>query len=434
MTRTLADNHIVNQASIGLKLTRVLAVAGAALALSAGLAAAQQAGQPAEPTQAVKVNKSITQLSEKEVAAAMAQVNPNPGVAAQPGAAAQVAPAVTAALKFAKATHDFGDISDTQVVEHDVEFTNITDKTITLAVAASCGCTVAAMEKTTFAPGESGKAKASFNPQGRTGAQTKTLTFTVTNPQGMFSQQTFNITSNVKALVTIDPPKLFASEVDHKSGKKDKLTIIGRKPGFQVTSVNSSSEFIKATVGDSQEVDMGGEKLTQVRIDLDIGKGAPIGALNGNIVISTNDEKAKLNPFYVGADVVGDVKCTPAQAILRVNTTSTPFSADVRIDSRSGGSFKVTSIDVEARKDMNVAADVTPGPGGAWYMLTISGTTPAEAGMVQGTVIVTTDANGGETLRVPFTAAVARPAQPSAAAATGVPRPVAAPVAPMQPK
>ena len=63
-------------------------------------------------------------------------------------------------------------------------FTNVADKEITIAVAASCGCTVPTMEKTTYKPGESGKVSARFDPHSRQGPQTKTLTFTIRRTAG----------------------------------------------------------------------------------------------------------------------------------------------------------------------------------------------------------------------------------------------------------
>lgn len=382
-----------------------------------GLAAAPLFAQEGNKPQVKVLDKTAVPIANPQEA--IKANNPNAPQAVAPAATIQQPQnALPNAFKFAKPSHDFGDIADTAPVEYEVEFTNISPETITFAVAASCGCTVASTEKTTLAPGESTKSKARFDPHGRQGMQTKTLTFTVTNPQGKYAQQTFNITSNVKALVTFDPPKLFSNEVDHRSGKKEKITVTGRKEGFKVEKVESSNDKITATIGDAKTVDVNGEKLTQVVIDLEIGKGAPIGTLNGQLSISTNDEKAKINPIYVGADIVGDVKCTPAQAILRVNTVSTPFETEVRLDSRSGSEFKITGIDIEARKDMSAVADVKAGPNNAYYLIKITGMTPADPGMHTGYVVVSTDAGGGESLRVPFTAAVAKPAgsQPSAAA------------------
>lgn len=427
--------------------TQLIAGGAAVLLCFSGAAFGQDKSQPAQPTQPVP---AVTQpapgvrVLDPVTAVPISTQDPNVRVALnQATQPAEVKPgtspfapvigqnALPNPFKFERASYDWGDIADTAPVEYDVTFTNISSETLSFTVAASCGCTVATPEKTTLATGESSKVKAKFDPHGRQGLQTKSLTFTVTSPQAKYAQQTFNLTANVKALVTFDPPKLFLNEVDHRSGKTDKITVTGRKEGFKIEKIDSNSEFVKSTIGEASMVEVNGEKVTQIVVSLDIGKGAPIGTINSQLSFFTNDDKAKLNPVFVGADIVGDVKCTPAQAILRVNTVSTPFESDVRIDSRSGSEFKITGIEFESvRSDMNAVADVKPGPNNAYFMIKITGMTPAEPGMHTGYLVVTTDAGGGETIRVPFTAAVARPAAPGPAKASinPTPVPVAAPI------
>jgi hypothetical protein len=324
---------------------------------------------------------------------------------------AQPPHAMPDAIKIDQMKFDWGDISDTEPVEHAFTFTNISDKEITLAVSASCGCTVPTMEKTVYKAGETGKVTARFDPHNRQGPQTKNLTFTVINPQGVFNQQVTTLTANVKALVVFDPPKMFLSEVDHSTGQNTKVTVTGRKEGFKVESVTANSEFVKAKLGDPTTSEVNGEKLTSVPIELTVGKGAPIGTLQAQVDIKTNDERAKLPPYFMGADVVGDIKASPAQAILRVNDPSSPFSTQIKIDSRSGAPFNILSLETDARKEMHVVTDFQKADDGNYYMVTISGVTPGDGGMVQSSLIISTDAKGGETIKVPFTAVIRKPIQ-----------------------
>ncbi len=380
----------------------------ATLVLVAGLAA---------PLAQARQAKSVDEL--KGGAPQATTTTPQGAKVIQPVNVVQTQPtsALPEALKLSATTHNFGDIPDTAPVEHTFQFTNISDKEITLAVAASCGCTVPTMEKTTFKPGESGNVTARFDPKNRTGPQTKTLTFTITNPQGAFAQQIATLTSNVRALVMYDPQKLFLNEVDHVDGQTTTLFVNGRKEGFNVTSAKATSEFVKVTIGTPQKAEVNGEQLTQVPLELVVGKGAPIGNLQTQLEITTNDERVPPAQYFVGADIVGDVKPSPAQAILRVNEPSTPFTTNIRVDTRSGTAFNILSIEVDARKDMRAVADVQKENEGKAYTITLSGVTPAEPGMVQGFLVIATDARGGESLRVPFTAVVRRPA-------TGTPVPV----------
>lgn len=62
------------------------------------------------------------------------------------------------------------------LIEYEYPFTNSGDKTITITkIESSCGCTVPALEKKVYEPGESGTVKASFKTTGRNGLQHKRI-------------------------------------------------------------------------------------------------------------------------------------------------------------------------------------------------------------------------------------------------------------------
>jgi hypothetical protein len=369
----------------------------------AALAAAAIMGLPVALAQETKPQPGqVKPMTPEEIEKAKAQIKagqPTPMPAA-PGAA------LPNALEIENPNFDWGDIPDTEAVSHTFNFKNISDKTVKITVAASCGCTVAGLEKDTYAPGEAGKITATFNPQGRNGSQTKVLTMTVIDPQGVFAQQTMQVTSNVKALVTVEPPKMYLTEVDHKNGQTSKFVVTGRSAEFKIDAIESNNEFIKTTLGQPQPIEVNGEKLTKYEVSVDVGKGAPIGNLNAQLTFTTNDAKMKVPTYFIGADVTGDIKATPPQAMLRVTSISTPFTTQVRVDSRSGSTFGITGIEIEGRNDMRLAADAVKSDDGHYYMITLSGYTPDQPGIVNGTMVIATDAQGGETIRVPFTAAV----------------------------
>lgn len=368
----------------------------------------------------IKVNNpNVRPLTAEETAAVQNEVKAKT-------AATPVAAELPKALELSETSFDWGTISDGEPVSHSIKVKNVTDRTIKLAAAASCGCTIPKLEKDVLAPNEEVAIVASFNPSGRNGPQTKTVTITVVDPQGMYSQQTVTLTSNVRAMVTLDPAKLYSQDVDHRDGKVETLTVIGRKPNFKVEGVDSTSPFVKATVGDSVEVEENGEKITKVTVKLDVGKDAPIGNLSSQLTIRTNDDKMKPLSTFIGADVIGDIRATPPSTMIRATAPGAAITAQMKLDTRSSKAFHITSIDIEGRADMKLVSDFTSTEEGRGYMVTISGVAPEQAGLVQGSVVIATDSQGTETIRVPFTLTVPRsaPAKPVVTAPANAATPV----------
>lgn len=326
------------------------------------------------------------------------------------------------AIRLEKTFHDWGVISDTTPVEYKFEFTNITDETIRVNISASCGCTVGQIEKNVLAPGESTRATAKFDPKGRSGIQTKTVTISITDPPGKYMNASIALQSDVKALVTLDQPKLHFPDVDHRAGVNGRLAVTGRLEGFRVTSVTSQHPNVKVKVGEPQPLAAGSDTLTRVELEVTVEPGAPIGTLTSQIMINTNDERVTSTTAMVSAEIVGTVRATPASAQVRVFTPKTPFSTQVRLDSRSGTNFNIRSITVDGRDDMALAVDAVPNADNRSYNLVLAGTLPELPGFINGTVIVETDADGGETIRIPFTASV-RPQQVARPVSAGQPAP-----------
>ena len=82
-----------------------------------------------------------------------------------------------AEIAFDKTEFDFGTITEGDLVEGSFKVTNSgkTDLVITNA-KATCGCTVPDWPKEAIKPGESADLKFTFNSNGRTGKQSKSIT------------------------------------------------------------------------------------------------------------------------------------------------------------------------------------------------------------------------------------------------------------------
>ncbi len=81
-------------------------------------------------------------------------------------------------LTFKQEKLEFGEVPQGPQVNGEFEFTNTGQSTLTIKkIQPACGCTgVVADEKKDFQPGETGKIKFTFNTEGRSGVNEKTIT------------------------------------------------------------------------------------------------------------------------------------------------------------------------------------------------------------------------------------------------------------------
>lgn len=99
---------------------------------------------------------------------------------------ATIAAAAQPVIDFSVKDHDFGKINEADgKVTTVFEFTNTGNTALVISnVRASCGCTTPNWTKTPIEPGKTGQVTATYNPNGRPGKFTKTITVTAnTNPE-----------------------------------------------------------------------------------------------------------------------------------------------------------------------------------------------------------------------------------------------------------
>ena|SRR2546428_7279571 len=87
-------------------------------------------------------------------------------------------------INFTEDHHDFGKVTDGEMVSYSYKFKNTGDKPLIISnVRASCGCTTPNWAKDPIAPGQEGNIDVKFNSVGRVGMQEKLITVTAnTNP------------------------------------------------------------------------------------------------------------------------------------------------------------------------------------------------------------------------------------------------------------
>ncbi len=84
-----------------------------------------------------------------------------------------------ARLVFTDTVHDFGNLTDGEVVEYEFEYKNAGKKEIIITNAkGSCGCTVPEYDTKPIAPGATGSMKVTFDSKGKIGYNEKKVDIT----------------------------------------------------------------------------------------------------------------------------------------------------------------------------------------------------------------------------------------------------------------
>ena len=138
------------------------------------------------------MNKFLLSFLFLTIVTAACNSTAKPDVAASPAAAtpaAAVAPPVTT-IQWVDTVKHIGKVTEGEKVEIAYKFINTgTNPLVISNVMASCGCTIAEKPEAPIAPGKEGYIKASFNSQGRIGANHKTLTVYANTAEGTFPLQ-----------------------------------------------------------------------------------------------------------------------------------------------------------------------------------------------------------------------------------------------------
>jgi hypothetical protein len=327
---------------------------------------------------------------------------------AKPGVMEPEVPSTGGRVEFAETTHDFGVISDDKPVEFEFPFVNKGTGPLTIVRAqGSCGCTVPALTKTVYEPGESGAIKVQFNGAGKRGPQHTTVTVTTNDDQ----QRTviLNVKAEVRPLVMAEPQWLQLGEVRKGQGKTMVATITSRVKEIAVVGATATIAPLTAKVLPMVEAQVNNETVWQYPIEVTLLPTAPVGKIAGMVSVRTS-EPGRTVQFNVQGDVIGDVQANPARVQLQALTPGQVIAATVTLASRTGKAFKVLEIQEQPLNTQmgpafaSIDIKEIPGKDGGpvSYLVTLGGTAPSRGGALSGNLIVKTDLPDEGEIKVPY--------------------------------
>lgn len=318
-------------------------------------------------------------------------------------AAAPVGPGGT--IKFESTTVDLGSINDDKPVAHEFKFTNTgTVPLVIQSVQGSCGCTVPALQKKEYAPGESGAIKVEYNPHNRRGKQHTNVTVTSNDPAN--PQLKLDIHSNVIPQIQIDPPIVNFAQVDRGQAATQIVTVSSRTPDLKVVEVTSNSPTVTAKLLEVKEGTLDGAAVKQYPIEISITPSAAAGQIQSMISIRTTDDKRVLTVSAMG-EIVGAIAATPTRMQLGGLNQGQAVTQQLRVASRVGKPFKILTVEDTAApgaqkffpNSPSIQTDNSVDPPA--YLLNFSASAGAP-GSIRGELVITTDSTEEPVVRVPY--------------------------------
>ena len=376
---------------------------------AAAATAAVPAAKPAAPVAAAPAAKpAVAPAAAPAAAPAVLPAKPgtdghNIPAGAVPG---PVHPANTP-LKFDTTSHDFGKIGDSHPVSFDFKFKNTTDKVINILNATgSCGCTVPSWEKQ-IQPGAESKITTTFNPAGRNGREVKTVTLYLDDVNT--PQLQLQIAADVQRRVIVEPMQVYMGEVNFRSSRDQILTVTGRAENFDITSSQIPGNGFQIAMTGRDKVDVNGEMLNRITFKISSDENLPIGRVQANAMLATNDPASPSVHVALIADIAGQLRLSPPQMGVKMTGPNEPFVADAFLENREARPFSILGVTFEPGAglpqgtDLKAIVDVTrrdPASKAA-YRIRLAGTTPANATELRGSIKIQTDVKDQEEIVIP---------------------------------
>ncbi len=320
---------------------------------------------------------------------------------------------------------DLGEVDDAEPIHKTVTLTNTGDQDLEIgAISATCGCTAGTVETKVLKPGESTELGVNFDPRNRTGDQHgKRITIDSNDPTGAKS---VTIKAWVLPRVVADPAIAGFSQVLQGEARTIQVRVQGMTSDFEVLSASVDREdaflvkLLKPQIVEREHPRSGeilevGESIVEVSMS----EQARVGRIDGSIRIETNDPSKPMMLLRVTAVVAGDISAEPSRVSLNAIAPGDAFTETFKLVSARSKPFKIqkatlvtSTLSSEDRDEIKVTYKPIPKPENedeeaqVGYLVTVTGKATETMRIIQGSIVVMTDAEGQRVVRTPITGVV----------------------------
>lgn len=208
---------------------------------------------------------------------------------------------------FKTTNHDFGTVARAAKTEYRFTFDNPYNQTIQVrSVRTSCGCTTPTVETEIVPPGGRGSILAKFNTGTHTGSRSATLTVTFDKPT--FSEIQLHVKGYIRSDVVFQPGEAAFGNMMQGTSKSIEVGVdYAGKPAWKINQVTSSDSFI--TVVPTEVSRQNGR--VRYNLVVSMSGGAPVGPLESELVVHTNDRNLTTVPLRLMANIAPEISVSP---------------------------------------------------------------------------------------------------------------------------
>ncbi len=237
-------------------------------------------------------------------------------------------------ITFEKVTHNFGDVGPGTNHLCEFRFTNSGDGVLKIGqVSKTCGCTPFLLDKTEYAPGESGTLKVRYYAEVPYGSTTKQLVVSSNDRQN--PKVALAIKARVIAKVNYEPKTLRLSLKHQNAGcPQITLTSLDNQP-FSIRSFKSTANCITADYNPSA-------KATRFVLQPKVDMAKLEGTLNGRIEIGLTHPECKR--VSISLNTLPRFRVSPRPIVIRDAKAKRSIVRKVRIQNNYKDDFEIESV------------------------------------------------------------------------------------------
>ena len=210
-------------------------------------------------------------------------------------------------VEIEKPIFDFGEAGQEEIISHKFVIKNVGDALLEIkSVSQSCVYTATIASSSIVPPGGGSQILAEYDTKHVRGKQAADIAIYTNDPDEPVTFATMK--GIVVGLVRVSPSYLYLSEVRSRQAVHKAIKVYDPGHGrLRVKKVRTSTPFLQTNI---HEQSKGALVAT---IDVTLQPGLPLGDINEEIVIETNEGKSPETEVLVKGKIVGDLKLSPKQ-------------------------------------------------------------------------------------------------------------------------